>query len=541
MMNRFLKYRFIETVFVSILLLSGCASRQMIFKDASPVRYFNDIQPIPVPKTVHYNILDYYANVLPPRPTVKIFNVSKNKSATDINSLDEVPASSWYMPRLGFENLTANQIIEGPTEIGPPVPPITIHKIRQSGNNPRFIVSDSRNILYLLKFDPPEFPGIATSSSFIVNRIFWAFGYHVPENHLFQFRFSDLKPSPNSDITFEQIRARLAEIADPIDGTYRAISSRIIEGFPLGPAPEKGVRQEDPNDFFPHEERRVLRGLRAFCALTNMSDINSDNIFDIYVGNPGKGYIKHYLIDFDDAFGTNAARKNILWSGYNQNFSFRDILENLFTLGLRVEDWEKITPTQWKSVGLFESSVFKPEDWKETHPFKPIRDSQPADNYWAAKIIVALTPEHIRALVNAAGYTEKGAAEYIANTLMERRNKILTHFLKQVSPIEFEKFEGRKIIFRNIAKAYLNEPSTNARYKIQFSDNHGIEIRDALIRYENSALVSFPLSDSLLSKTNGYLKIAILPESKNYEQLKAAEFHFRVSDNLQLRLVGVVH
>ena len=86
--------------------------------------------------------------------------------------------------------------------------------------------------------------------------------------------------------------------------------------------------------------------------------------------------------------------------------------------------------TPWSSVGAFESEAFSAGDWRETYSYLPIRSSQPPDDYWAAKIVGALTRQHIQILVDAANYLEPGAADYVVDTVMERRRKILQHYIR---------------------------------------------------------------------------------------------------------------
>ena len=134
------------------------------------------------------------------------------------------------------------------------------------------------------------------------------------------------------------------------------------------------------------------------------------------------------MIDFGEAFAGHGAEHDYLWHCFNHIFSFNQACTNLVTLGFKVHPWENIHYTHWKSVGAFESKTFEPEDWKEVYPYEPIRNSQAADNYWAAKIVGALTRDHLKTLVEAARYPDEAAAEYMTATCMKRRHDVLRYF-----------------------------------------------------------------------------------------------------------------
>ena len=518
-----------------------CATTPMSFRDAEPVLYFNDIRPIPTPQAIDMEKFDYFATVLPTRPVVTSLSLPGKNSAKDINSMDDVPASSWFIPRLGYESISPDELLNGPTELGPPQPPLRVIRVRNPEFNPRLFVYDRREIYYMLKMDPPEYPCIATTTSFIVNRLFWGFGYNVPEDHLTFFTRDQISIAPDAELSESAIDTVLNRVAAPVVGRYRAIASRILEGLPLGPTAEKSVRTDDPNDLFPHEDRRVLRALRVFAALTNTSDFNADNTLDMYVGQSGKGYIKHHIIDFDDAFGTHAARHKRLWAGYNHIFSLKDIARNLLTTGLIMNDWERISETPWKSVGIFESRIFKPERWKETHPFAPIRKSQPADIYWAGKILGALTKEHITALVQAAKYPEPEAEKYIIETLMERRKKLLRFAVEQVTPVEYMPLSEEMLYFQDMGKSLSGEKVQECSYLVGFYDSHGHECADKRIIREDTPVFSVPLTfvDSLGPEY--YLRVDISKQGKKRSQTIPAQFHFIKKVNSPIHLVGVVH
>ena len=55
---------------------------------------------------------------------------------------------------------------------------------KNDGVMPGFTVRDSAGQVWFVKFDPPGHPAMATGTEVVVARLFWALGYHVPEDHL---------------------------------------------------------------------------------------------------------------------------------------------------------------------------------------------------------------------------------------------------------------------------------------------------------------------------------------------------------------------
>ena len=46
---------------------------------------------------------------------------------------------------------------------------------------------------FVLKFDPPGYPELATAPDVLVSKFFYALGYHVPENYIVYFTADQLK------------------------------------------------------------------------------------------------------------------------------------------------------------------------------------------------------------------------------------------------------------------------------------------------------------------------------------------------------------
>src|SRR5690349_19969030 len=78
----------------------------------------------------------------------------------------------------------------------------------------------------------------------------------------------------------EDVDRLLRMAAKESDGSYRVVTSRAVEGAPVGPFLDESTRPDDPNDIVPHEYRRELRALRVFSAWTNHVDTKAINSLD---------------------------------------------------------------------------------------------------------------------------------------------------------------------------------------------------------------------------------------------------------------------
>jgi hypothetical protein len=539
-----MKLRPIFEFFFSLLIINiliSCSTSSIRFRYSDPIWKENDTIAIPIPQTTNYKSFDELFSIILRRPVVDALDFSRIKPSQDVNSMDEVPVSSWFNHRLGYKIISPEELLRGPYKYGPPQPPLKITEGKFAGLTPGFIAIDSRGIKYLFKFDPPDFPGIETAAAFIVNRLFWGFGYNVPEDYLYYFSKEQVSVDPEGELTESDVDSILSRVAAPRNGNYRCTASRLIDGVIIGPFSAKGVRKDDPNDYIDHENRRVLRGLRVFGAFTNYTDLRIENTLDVYVGDNGKGYVKHYLLDFGGSLGALSADENKLWEGSNHLFSFKEIAKNLLLAGLSVQEWEELKYTPWSSVGVFESEKYKPSQWKETFPFLPVQLSQAADNYWAAKILGNLTPDHLRALVEAANFPEEEAYEYVLNTLLKRQEKTLEYFLTQVSPLEMVSFSDSKMYLRDMTKVFLKDKFKNNSYKLEYLDAKDNKVAESkTIRNEGNEF-QIEIPKAFIDKGDGYLHIEIKTIWDENSASSPVQFHIVTKNNNPPKLVGIVH
>ena len=181
--------------------------------------------------------------------------------------------------------------------------------IRESGRyHPGFTIVDGEGRKYLLKFDPPSNPELASAADVISSKFLYALGYNVPENYVVRFKAEQLSIDPKTTFVDHYGKKRpmterdspciLTKVKPDQHGVIRALASRFIPGSPVGAFRYHGTRTDDPNDTIPHEHRRDLRGLRVFAAWLGHDDSKSLNTLDTLVKQNEANFVKHYLIDF---------------------------------------------------------------------------------------------------------------------------------------------------------------------------------------------------------------------------------------------------
>ena len=120
------------------------------------------------------------------------------REAANVDAEDQVRLpSTWWQPRLGFRPVSVAQMLKGPlVGGGPQGTHWKVTKIKTEGLTPGLQIKDGKGDKYLLKFDQPAYPEMATSTDVIGCVLFWAAGYNVPENTVAVFRPSLAARSP---------------------------------------------------------------------------------------------------------------------------------------------------------------------------------------------------------------------------------------------------------------------------------------------------------------------------------------------------------
>jgi hypothetical protein len=378
------------------------------------------------------------------RPLARVFDpprllrrlTANEMQALNVDEHDQVRLpSTWWQPRVGFRTVTPEQMLRGPGSGKGPAPGRwTVTKAKTQGLTPGFQIKDRNGDKFLIKFDPPKFPEMASGAEVIGTYLFWAAGYNVPDNALATFRPESLDIDDKATYTdvmghkkqFDRkhLDDMLTKVAKRRDGSFRCLASRFLEGKPLGPFSYDGRRKDDPEDLVPHERRRELRGLWAVAAWTNHADIRGPNSLDMWVTENGRSFVRHYLIDFGSVLGSSAVWSRSPATGTEYYLDFNVVFPTILTLGLIPHAWEAGYDPQIPSVGAVEASAFDPITWRPDYPNPAFDERHERDVRWGARIVGAFTDDQIRAAVKAAQYTDARATEYLTHVLIQRRDKI---------------------------------------------------------------------------------------------------------------------
>jgi hypothetical protein len=382
--------------------------------------------------------------------------------AKNLNTVDEVPDSSWFINRILSQPLSVEDVARGPVTGDGPVGRLTIIAPKSAGAAPGFLARDEGGTLWFVSFDAKGQPEGATSVIMVANKLFWALGYWQVENHLVTIRPNELaiadtaKWKPASGKRRKMHRSDLSEVLRRAhrgaDGSYRAVAARGLPGKVLEGFQYYGTRPDDPNDLVPHEHRRELRALKVFGAWTNLVDMKAGNTLDTVVQEHGRGIVRHYVQDVGSTFGVGANGPRDYDEGWEHLYEGDLLWKRLITGGFYLRPWQTAKYQEFPAIGRFEAEKFDPREWKPRFPTAAFLMSRADDEFWAARRVMAFSDEMIRAAVKSGSISDPAAEKHLGDMLIERRNKIGRAFLPAVNPlVGFELDGSGALSFENAA------------------------------------------------------------------------------------------
>jgi hypothetical protein len=437
------RWGFVLAVALAVAIGSGAWSAGPHFYPDDPLwsdddRAFDASKVVAVEDTNGY---DFIVNTFGDR------GERRDVRALNVNTVDEVPDSSWFTNRIGRHQTTVADVVNGPDQFKQiSLEGWVVSGGKGSGVQPGFRMTDPGGRLYQVEVDPPSNPELASSAEIIGTAFYHAIGFNTVEVYLAEIDRPTLVLAERATIRdplngrrramkkydLDTVFERAARLPN---GRYRVIVSRFASGKPLGNFRYHGTRPDDPNDIVPHEHRRELRGAKVFGAWLNHDDSRGINSLDMLETTGGRAWVKHYMFDFGSILGSGTVYAQRHRPGNEYIFEQRPGWLTLVTLGGYVRPWMLIDyPDVPPSVGRFEAKSFDPLQWKPEYPNSAFENMRPDDAFWAARIVSRFTDEMVGAVVRKAQYSDPAATRYMTDTLIERRNKVVAAWLNQVCP-----------------------------------------------------------------------------------------------------------
>lgn len=372
--------------------------------------------------------------------------IGKPKESSNVNSVDEVPNSSWFTNRHRMHRLTPAQLQRGPnTGSGPDFSTMTVTRAKTGGVTPGLMVKDATGESYLVKFDSADYPNLRSGAEVIATKIMYAAGYNVPENYIAYFDPKQIRigegvtvmdpatrlPRP---LAQEDIDELLRRVAVREDGRYRVLASKIVPGKSKGPFSQVGMRMDDPNDLIPHEHRREIRALKAISSWINNWDLKEPQSLDVYVEENGRKFLKHYLLDFGSSLGADDDPTQY-YHGHEYGLDLGSITRELFSLGLYTSANERRALIISPEVGRFTAADFNPGSWKPTYGSVAFSNMTDLDAFWATRIVLSFSEQDLRSIIETAEYTGPTTDNYVLQTLLDRRRMLANYWLRKADAL----------------------------------------------------------------------------------------------------------
>jgi hypothetical protein len=401
------------------------------------------------------------------RPLSESFAFAARGEAINVNSLDEVPDSSWFVNR--SVSAASGDVPEPLLSACEPAQIIDprgaedgtwiIEKGKANGSSPGFRVSIPGKGKFMFKGEPTDQPERPSAASIVGAAVYHLAGYNTSCEQIVYFKPSLLKLLPGlrmaanfgDEKVFDQ-KALEKILADSPKrgGLVRMQASAWLPGLAIGPFRYKGTRSDDPNDVVAHEDRRELRGGRLLAAWIDHFDAREQNSMDVWMVPQGErpeaspGHVVHYYLDTSDCLGSEWAWNEISRRlGYSYILDWGDIGADFVTLGIPARPWDRVERVRGKEIfGYFDVKNFVPEEWKNEYPNPAFSRMTERDGAWMARILAHFPPQRVEALARLADFTDPGNTVYLAGVLEGRLERILDRYLTRLSPIADVHVEG---------------------------------------------------------------------------------------------------
>ena len=428
------------------------------------------------------------------RPLAESFAFAATHEAVDVNSVDEVPDSSWFTNRLGVRPIGLEELQLGACDPSQLLDPQTaldgtwiIDKGKGDGSSPGFRVTIPGKGKFMFKAEPADQPEHPSAASIVGAAVYQAAGYNTSCEQIIYFRPSLLKllPGLQTQANFTKPKDFDRKALDDIlaavpkrGGLVRMQASAWLPGFLIGPFRYGGTRDDDPNDVIAHEDRRELRGGRILAAWIDHFDARQQNSMDTWITPPGSGpesspgHVVHNYLDTSDCLGSEWNWDEISRRlGYSYLIDWGDIGADFGTLGIPTRPWDRVERAPGRKLfAYFDVKNFVPDQWKNEYPNPAFSRMTERDGAWMARILAGFTPEMVRTLAKMGDFTDPGDTSYLAEILEGRLERILDRYLTRLSPVTAVRVEGTdRVCGVNLAERRGVREPARVRYVASWS------------------------------------------------------------------------
>src|SRR5262245_32417605 len=141
-----------------------------------------------------------------------------NVRAMNVNTIDEVPDSSWFVNRIGHREMSLEELRRGADRFeNISLDGWLVSGGKEGGITPGFRMTDPSGHTYQIKVDPPSNPELSTGAEVISADFYHAVGYNTVDGYL-----AELDP--------ERLAiAEGAKIYDPLAGKKRPLERRDLD------------------------------------------------------------------------------------------------------------------------------------------------------------------------------------------------------------------------------------------------------------------------------------------------------------------------
>jgi hypothetical protein len=394
------------------------------------------------------------------RPIAKVFAVDPPKEARNVNAFDEVPDSAWFTNRLGKKRPPIEELLRGACKVEDMLDPASaapgayvIDQGKPNGASPGFRVKIGGKKKYMFKTDFEKEPERPSAAAVIGTVVYHAVGFNTSCEQVLYADPSVLKLTPGLKVTandgvtrpFDQaaLDRLLAQAVKAPDGKVRFQASAWLGGYLLGPFKYEGTRKDDPNDVIPHEDRRDLRGGRLVAAWLHHFDAREQNSMDSWISADPKrpdsspGWVRHYYLDTSDCLGSQWD-----WDRVSREMGDSFLLDwghigaDFATFGILERPWERKRIVPGKEMfGYYHWEEFDPDGWVNEYPNPAFGRATEHDNAWMARILSRFDRADLKAIAQLGKWSNPDHADYLAEVLERRLQKIAERYLLNLSPI----------------------------------------------------------------------------------------------------------